>query len=74
MDFFQIQRSPDSIPQPSQDNQRKRKQGVRLLLTKKRRKLLSFNPCEDSNRRLQQMASLATALTASGADFSNELT
>ncbi|KAF5731307.1 PHD finger family protein [Tripterygium wilfordii] len=74
VDFFRIQRSLDSIPQPSQENQRKRKRGVRLVVTKKKRKLLPFNPCEDPNRRLQQMASLATALTASGADFSNELT
>ncbi|KAF6136197.1 hypothetical protein GIB67_001606 [Kingdonia uniflora] len=41
---------------------------------KKSRKLLPFNPSEDSVRRLEQMASLATALTATGTEFSNELT
>ena len=43
-------------------------------MSKKRRKLLPFTPTEDSDRRLEQMASLATALNATGAEFSNELT
>lgn len=43
-------------------------------MSKKRRRLLPFNPSEDYVRRLEQMASLATALTATGAEFSNELT
>lgn len=43
-------------------------------MTKKRRRLLPFNPSEDPNRRLEQMASLATALMTTGATFSNELT
>lgn len=33
-----------------------------------------FNPTEDPERRLEQMASLATALTDTGTEFSNELT
>lgn len=45
-----------------------------MKVSKKRRKLLAFNPSEDPIRRLEQMASLATALTATGADFRNELT
>ena len=44
------------------------------MVSKKRRRLLPFNPIEDPTRRLEQMASLATALTATGAEFSNELT
>lgn len=35
---------------------------------------MPFNPTADPVRRLEQMASLATALTATGTDFSNELT
>lgn len=35
---------------------------------------MPFNPTEDPDRKLEQMASLATALTATGAEFSNELT
>lgn len=43
-------------------------------MSKKRRKLLAFNPTEDPQRRLEQMASLATALESSGTEYSNELT
>jgi hypothetical protein len=41
---------------------------------KKRRRTLPFVPTEDRAIRLKQMASLATALTSSRAEFSNELT
>jgi len=41
---------------------------------KKRRRILPFVPTEDRARRLKQMASLATALTSSKTEFSNELT
>jgi hypothetical protein len=44
------------------------------VVSKKRRKLLPFSPSEDPEKRLEQMRSLATALTASGTEFSNELT
>ncbi|KAJ0968386.1 hypothetical protein J5N97_025303 [Dioscorea zingiberensis] len=60
VDFFKIQR--------------KKKVGGGLVMAKKKRKLLPFNPSEDPNRRLEQMASLATALMATGSIFSNELT
>ncbi|CAI0397486.1 unnamed protein product [Linum tenue] len=43
-------------------------------MSKKRRKLLPFNPSEDPDRRLEQMRSLATALLASGTRFSDDLT
>ncbi|KAK4846723.1 hypothetical protein QYF36_021284 [Acer negundo] len=53
---------------------RKRKRASGLVMSKKKRRLLAFNPVEDPKRRLEQMASLATALKASGSEFSNELT
>lgn len=56
------------------DTPKRRKRASGLAVSKKKRKLLPFNPSEDPTRRLEQMASLATALTATGADFSNELT
>ena len=41
---------------------------------KKRRRILPFVPTEDRATRLKQLASLATALASSDAEFSNELT
>jgi len=41
---------------------------------KKWRRILPFVPTEDRATRLKQMASLATALASSNAEFSNELT
>lgn len=35
---------------------------------------MPFIPSEEPSRRLEQMASLASALTATGKEFSNELT
>ncbi|PON72020.1 Methyltransferase [Parasponia andersonii] len=74
VDFFRIQRSPESTQKPSQDTRKKRKRASSLVMSKKKRKLLPFNPSEDPTRRLEQMASLATALTATGTEFSNDLT
>lgn len=45
-----------------------------LVVQKKRRRLLPFVPTEDPDRRLKQLASLATALTALDIEFSNKLT
>ncbi|KAJ4726699.1 histone-lysine N-methyltransferase ATXR6 [Melia azedarach] len=73
IDFFRIQRSTGLTQKLIQDNIKKRKRGSGLVVSKKRRKLLPFNPTEDPERRLQQMASLAAALRASGTEFSNEL-
>ncbi|GJN18855.1 hypothetical protein PR202_gb06061 [Eleusine coracana subsp. coracana] len=71
VDFFKIQRSPDL----AEVKKRKRKpSGALVVSKKKKRKLLPFNPSEDPAQRLRQMASLATALTATGAVFSNDLT
>lgn len=53
---------------------KKRRRSGRVVVSKKKRKLLPFSPSEDPERRLEQMASLATALRAVGAKYSNELT
>ena len=45
-----------------------------LVLHKKRRRLLPFTPTEDPTRRLEQMGSLASALTALHMEFSDQLT
>jgi hypothetical protein len=72
VDFFKIQRGPAAAAEPTEGKKRKRRA---LVVSKKRsRKLLPFTPSEDPARRLTQMASLATALTATGAVFSNDLT
>ncbi|CAM0947456.1 unnamed protein product [Alopecurus aequalis] len=74
VDFFKIQRGPAAAAaaEPAEGKKRKRKA---LAVSKKRsRKLLPFTPSDDPLRRLTQMASLATALTATGAVFSNALT
>lgn len=71
VDFFRIQRSSEFETPGSR--KRKKKTGG-LVVAKKKRKLFPFNPSEDPNKRLEQMQSLATALTATGAKFSNELT
>ncbi|XP_040377280.1 histone-lysine N-methyltransferase ATXR6-like [Oryza brachyantha] len=74
VDFFKIQRVPAAAAELSEGKKRKRKPGGIRLASKKKRKLLPFNPSDDQATRLRQMASLATALTATGAVFSNELT
>ncbi|KAF7816669.1 histone-lysine N-methyltransferase ATXR6 [Senna tora] len=74
IDFFRIQRSLQDTQSSSQDNRKKRKRASSLVMSKKKRKLLPFCPSEDPSRRLEQMASLATALTATNTEFSNELT
>ena len=45
-----------------------------LIMHKRRRRILPFNPTEDPVRRIEQMGSLATALTTLQMEFSNELT
>ncbi|XP_076917036.1 histone-lysine N-methyltransferase ATXR6-like [Bidens hawaiensis] len=76
IDFFRIRRSTQTaVGQDIASPQKKRRRPRSLALTsKKKRWLLPFTPTDDPARRLEQMASLATALTATGADFSNDLT
>ncbi|CAA6673645.1 unnamed protein product [Spirodela intermedia] len=73
VDFFRIQRcSMASEGESRLKQQRKKRTGPRIV-AKRKRKLLPFNPSEDPARRMAQMASLGTALTATGAEFSDEL-
>ncbi|XP_042481958.1 histone-lysine N-methyltransferase ATXR6 [Macadamia integrifolia] len=74
IDFFRVQRSSDLTQKSKIGIQRTRKRAGTLVVSKKKRKLLPFKPTEDPARRLEQMASLATALTATRTEFSNELT
>ncbi|KAE9617716.1 hypothetical protein Lal_00027260 [Lupinus albus] len=74
IDFFKIQRSFDAPEISNQDTRKKRKRSSSLVVSKKRRKLLPYTPTDDPKRRLEQMASLATALTATKTKFSNQLT
>ncbi|KAJ4952645.1 hypothetical protein NE237_029477 [Protea cynaroides] len=76
VDFFRIQKcsdTPDKCASP-QDNGKRRRRCRTLVMYKKRRRLVPFHPAEDPKQRLQQMGSLATALTALHMEFSNDLT
>ncbi|MCH95882.1 histone-lysine N-methyltransferase ATXR5-like, partial [Trifolium medium] len=53
---------------------RRRRRPRPLVLQKKSRRLLPFVPTKDLDRRLKQMASLASALTSLNMEFSNHLT
>ncbi|KAF9609137.1 hypothetical protein IFM89_013391 [Coptis chinensis] len=73
VDFFRIEKRVDVPPKGTsvQDGKKRRR---RLVMYKKRRRLLPFVPTEDHARRLEQMGSLATALTALHIEYSNDLT
>jgi len=45
-----------------------------LTMYKRRRRILPYTPNADPQRRLKQMGTLATALTALNMEFSNDLT
>ncbi|XP_042495467.1 probable Histone-lysine N-methyltransferase ATXR5 [Macadamia integrifolia] len=74
--FFQIQKHSDASDKCAspQDTRKRRRRCKTLVMYKKKRRLLPFHPTEDPKRRLQQMGSLATALTALHMEFSNDLT
>ncbi|CAK8567898.1 unnamed protein product [Lathyrus sativus] len=77
LDFFGLPRDlPDfrRNNSASRDAMRRRRRPKPLVLQKKRRRLLPFVPTLDPARRLKQMASLASALTALNIKFSNSLT
>ncbi|XP_010525565.1 PREDICTED: histone-lysine N-methyltransferase ATXR6-like [Tarenaya hassleriana] len=74
IDFFRIKRSLDLTQISDSDGTGKKRRKTSLVMSKKKRKLLPYNPSKDLHRRLEQMASLATALKASGTEFSNDLT
>ena len=52
---------------------RRRPSGGTLCRQKKSRRLQPYVPCTDPQRRLEQMASLATALTSIGVEFTDSL-
>ncbi|KAK6125606.1 hypothetical protein DH2020_040650 [Rehmannia glutinosa] len=76
VDFFRIQKCGEFTGKCAspQDVKKRRRRSSALVIHKKRRRLLPYIPSEDPARRLVQMGSLATALTAQSMEFSNELT
>lgn len=57
----------------TEGRKRRRPSGGGFCRHKKSRKLLPYVPCTDPQRRIEQMASLATALTAVGVSFTDTL-
>jgi ppGpp synthetase/RelA/SpoT-type nucleotidyltranferase len=49
-------------------------EGEESILIMHKKRILPFVPIEDVTRRVKQMASLATALSSSKIEFSNDLT
>ncbi|XP_022844634.1 probable Histone-lysine N-methyltransferase ATXR5 [Olea europaea var. sylvestris] len=76
IDFFRIQKCRELVENCawSQDVKKRRRRSNTLVFHKKRRRILPHVPSEDPTRRLVQMGSLASALTAHNMEFSNELT
>lgn len=78
IDFFRIQKcaksSVENCPSPQDARKRRRRSGMLVLHKKRRRRILPFSPTEDPARRLEQMGSLASALTALRMEFSDQLT
>ncbi|PNY15727.1 histone-lysine N-methyltransferase ATXR5-like protein [Trifolium pratense] len=74
LDFFGIRRVDFRNVSSPHDARRRRRRQRPLVLQKKSRRLLPFVPTKDLDRRLKQMASLASALTSLNMEFSNHLT
>ncbi|VVB13824.1 unnamed protein product [Arabis nemorensis] len=75
--FFRIEKEIDRTEKMllSQEETRKpRRRSCSLTVKKRRRKLLPLVPSEDPDQRLTQMGTLATALTALGIKYSDDLT
>lgn len=71
VDFFRIERP---LQVSSGATRKRRRSSGSLSIQKRRRKLVPYTPTKDSQRRLEQMHSLATALSVSGVEFSDVLT
>ncbi|MFS8009343.1 putative [histone H3]-lysine(4) N-trimethyltransferase transcription regulator PHD family [Helianthus anomalus] len=72
-DFFKIKKcTASAVKRISPQDSRKRRR--RMVHHKKRRRLLPFTPSEDTERRLEQMGSLASALTSLNMEYSDDLT
>ncbi|ONK57528.1 uncharacterized protein A4U43_C09F1420 [Asparagus officinalis] len=82
LDFFRIQKCSGEISEmaegkwvsSSQDCKKRRRRSMPLAMYKRRRRILPYIPTRDPRRRLEQMGTLATALTALNMKFSNDLT
>ncbi|KMT09199.1 hypothetical protein BVRB_6g133010 [Beta vulgaris subsp. vulgaris] len=77
IDFFRIQKCKGvnyDFTSSQDSKKRRRRSGTLVCYKKKKRRLLPFVPTEDPAQRLEQMRSLATALTALKMEFCNELT
>ncbi|KAI8535840.1 hypothetical protein RHMOL_Rhmol10G0205900 [Rhododendron molle] len=78
IDFFRIQKcansSAEKCTSPQDTRKRRRRSGTLVLHKKRRRRILPFSPTEDPARRLEQMGSLASSLTAMRMEFSDQLT
>ncbi|KAG9131669.1 hypothetical protein Leryth_009419 [Lithospermum erythrorhizon] len=75
-EFFRIQKSNEVNwrCEASQDIKKRRRRSGPPVFHKKRRRLLSFLPTEDPARRIFQLESLASALTALKMDYTDRLT
>ncbi|KAL2652870.1 hypothetical protein R1flu_020998 [Riccia fluitans] len=69
IDFFRIEKF-SGVP----DTKKRRRHGGILTFSKRSRKLAVHIPSKDPRRLLEQMRSLATALTTSNIEYSDELT
>ncbi|ESQ43679.1 hypothetical protein EUTSA_v10014318mg [Eutrema salsugineum] len=75
--FFRIEKQIDQTDKSelSQEETRKyRRRACSLTVKKRKRKLLPLVPSEDPDQRLKQMDTLASALTALGIKYSDDLT
>ncbi|KAL3684586.1 hypothetical protein R1sor_002608 [Riccia sorocarpa] len=69
IDFFRIEKFSGAP-----ESKKRRRNSGNLTLSKRSRKLAVHNPSKDPDRLLEQMRSLATALTTSNILYSDELT
>ncbi|XP_010312470.1 probable Histone-lysine N-methyltransferase ATXR5 isoform X2 [Solanum lycopersicum] len=74
VDFFRIQKESQMVVKCSSAQDIKKRRKRSLVFHKRRRRLSLYIPTEDPHRKLVQMASLASALTALDMEFSDELT
>ncbi|PKU70303.1 probable Histone-lysine N-methyltransferase ATXR5 isoform X1 [Dendrobium catenatum] len=79
VDFFRIQQLTNA-PEDEElrafhsEVRKRRRRSMPLVRHKKMRRILPFTPSKDPKQRLEQMCSLATALTALQMEFCNDLT
>ncbi|KAL7612771.1 probable Histone-lysine N-methyltransferase ATXR5 [Lactuca sativa] len=75
-DFFKIKKcTASSVKRISpQDSRRRKRRTCPIVHHKKRRRLLPYTPSNDTDKRLEQMRSLACALTSLNMEYSDDLT